>query len=189
MRMTAYHAEEAGTAHVFAELTFQASPGSNDLIVLLCDDRPVGLCVSFSRIILSEAVDWIGSLASDIVRNWVEDLERVIGEQVLTREAPDMLDDLIYGYIAAMERPRNILMGADVGRHALIELRFDGGLQLLFDASDLLAAMIPGHSTFVSSRTPDYLRDPVADWVRTHQEAAVDLEHRPLADLVDRHIA
>lgn len=46
--MTTYHADDLDRGHDFSEATLWTEFASNDLIVLLCDNRPVGLCVLLS---------------------------------------------------------------------------------------------------------------------------------------------
>jgi hypothetical protein len=188
MRMTTYNADDFDLGHIFAELTFLSGDKDREMIVLLCDDRPVGFCFYDHRIILSTSIGF-GSLAHDIIMHWVEDLIRA-GERITPEyEHSDELEGLIYGYLATLERPRQIMMGADIGPNALVEIAFRNNLQLLFDDSQLLAAVVPGQRVFVSTATAPHIREQVSNWVGSREENTVHLEHGPLVDLVDKHIA
>jgi hypothetical protein len=189
VRMITYNADDFDLGHIFAELTFLSGDKDREMIVLMCDDRPVGFCFYDHRIILSTGIDLHDSLVKGIVRHWVEDLNG--GEDAITPEyqRPDELEGLVYGYLAALARPRQIMMGADIGPNGLVEIAFRNDIRLLFDDSQLLAAAVPGQRIFVSTAAPPRSREQVTSWVRSRKDDTVHLEHRPLADLVDKHIA
>lgn len=61
--MTTYHADDLDRGHDFSEPTLWTAFASYDLTVLLCDNRPVGLCVLLSRLMLAEDLDGDDGLA------------------------------------------------------------------------------------------------------------------------------